>query len=148
LEFDTFMTRPPNFGQPLFAGAQVIMPDRIELNWFDTAHNNPGTYTIARVTVIYGSTLEVNGESGTDLNFATLTPFSFTTQVNIAPSSCILDFDDNGFYDLPDLAGLLAAFGAVFPNPRWEYLADANRDGVVDLSDLAALLANYAQGCQ
>ncbi len=147
LQYDTFVTRPTNFGTPLFAGAQMVTPERIELNWFDVITNNPGSYTIARVTVLFGDTLVVTGESGTQLNFATLTPFSYTTPLNIPRLSCPLDFDDNGIYDLPDLAGLLAAFGAVYPHPDWEYLADFNNDGSIDLADLAALLAHFSEFC-
>ncbi|MCA9242555.1 MAG: pre-peptidase C-terminal domain-containing protein [Phycisphaerales bacterium] len=55
---------------------------------------------------------------------------------------CPEDFDGSGTIDLPDLAFLLANFGAIGPNP-----ADLDNDNMVSLSDLSGFLAVFGATC-
>lgn len=60
---------------------------------------------------------------------------------------CPGDFDGDGFINLPDLANLLAVFGASNCEPNGCGRADFNCNGMVDLSDLAVLLARFGGNC-
>ncbi|MCA9244640.1 MAG: hypothetical protein KDA32_11825, partial [Phycisphaerales bacterium] len=57
------------------------------------------------------------------------------------------DFDDSGFVDLADLAGILAAFGQDSTQPGYDPRLDLDFSGRVDLADLAGLLSQFGNPC-
>ncbi len=61
--------------------------------------------------------------------------------------ACRADLDRSGWVDLPDLAGLLAAYGYCYPDPRYNPDADFDASNCVDLLDLAHLLGVYGEQC-
>lgn len=148
LEFDTFYSRK-NFAEPSFAGPLVQDPNFVSASWFDIVNGGEATYTIARYTVEYGDTLQIDGESGSVLNFTTLIPFTFTIDVNTLPPEpeCKGDLNNDDLIDLSDLAGFLAAFGSTIFDSNYDLLADFDDNGVVDLGDLAGFLAIFGTNC-
>ncbi|MCA9242413.1 MAG: hypothetical protein KDA32_00550 [Phycisphaerales bacterium] len=148
LEFDSFYSRK-NFGEPSFAGPLTQDPNFLSASWFDLVNGGVATYTVARYTVEYGDTLQIDGESGSVLNFTTLIPFSFTIEVNTLPPTpeCKGDLNNDNMIDLSDLAGFLAAFGSTILDSNYELQADFDDNGTVDLSDLAGFLAVFGTTC-
>jgi hypothetical protein len=60
---------------------------------------------------------------------------------------CRADLNRSGSVDLPDLAGLLAAYGSQQGDPNYNPDADLDSDEDVDLADLAWLLTEYGNPC-
>ncbi|MCB1246270.1 MAG: hypothetical protein KDB69_03275 [Acidimicrobiia bacterium] len=61
--------------------------------------------------------------------------------VSIGDSSCIADFNNDGFVDFFDVVAFLAVFNDGTPE------ADLNNDGVIDFFDVVAFLNEFTIGC-
>ena len=66
---------------------------------------------------------------------------------NCPNPGCSADIDDDCMIGLPDLAGLLAAFGLTSADAGYNPDADLDNSGTVDLADLAGLLAEFGNNC-
>lgn len=53
------------------------------------------------------------------------------------------DMDGNGRVDMKDIAIVGAAFDTVLGDPRWNPMADINRDGVVNMRDVALVAKHF-----
>ena len=129
---------------PGFAYGPYDTPTTLNAYWFWTPDGNfyPGTFTIARLTVLPDSPewcwcLEINVEIGS-INVA---PFEWNTEFR----SCLGDIDLDSDVDLADLAILLSNYGTTSGMSYWD--GDLDGDDDVDLSDLAELLAMYGTSC-
>ncbi len=60
---------------------------------------------------------------------------------------CSADLDGDCAVGLPDLAGLLAAFGQTLGDPGYDPRADLDNSAAIDLADLAGLLAQFGDDC-
>lgn len=146
LRYDSFYTSHlgwPNTDDQGSGGASgaINEPTRLTANWFWTPDGNfyPGTFTIARYTVIPDGPdwcTEVHVQVGS-IETAPV-DFYFGPLLGCCPA----DLDGDWDVDLADLAQLLACCPGV---PWWE--CDVDGDWDVDLADLAALLAVYGADC-
>ena len=150
LRYDSFYTSHlgwPNTDDQGVGGASgaINEPTRLTANWFWTPDGNfyPGTFTIARYTVIPDGPdwcTEVHVQVGS-INTAPV-DFYFGPPVL---GCCPADLDGDWDVDLTDLALMLACYGNGVWNCPWEY--DLDGDGDVDLGDLAELLYRYGIEC-
>jgi hypothetical protein len=125
-----------------FAGPAINEPTRLTAAWFWTPDGNfyPGTFTIARFTVIPDSPdwcTEVHVQVGSIETAPAY--YYFGPLLGCYPA----DLDGDWDVDLADLAQLLACY--YYGPPPWE--CDVDGDWDVDLADLAALLGVYGTTC-
>jgi len=140
LEFDSFWCAP-NFEAPAFVSDETIkQDDLLQALWFDTGVDVPGSYTIARYTMIAGTLLHVYGDTTLYSTGGLLWPFDISADVDI-PSGCVGDLDGDGDTDHSDLGILLADWGCT----GGDCPGDINGDGETGHPDLGILLADW--GC-
>jgi hypothetical protein len=132
LQFDSFWTVThayPNtfseYGSLGFAVGPAVGPKTLTADWFETQVDEPGTYTIARFTVINGTKLQVTGSS-MGLQLGRVVPFDLLVTL----SSCKWDLNGDGKVCQEDLGQLLSQYGTFYGQ-----------------SDLGELLAQYDGGC-
>ncbi len=149
LRYDSFYTWHlgwPNAGDHgIGLGLWAINePKQLFAEWWMTPDGNfyPGTFTIARYTVIPDGPdwcAEVRVQVG---SIETAPAYSYFGPLS---GCCPADIDGDWDVDLADLAQLLACFGTTTTCPPCD--GDLDGDGDVDLSDLAELLSQYGTYC-
>lgn len=143
-EFDCYYTCPGfELGSMGFATPPIETPTSLYAEWYDTAYTGPGTFQLARLTIILPETLVLTfaqpvvgstvgwiemlisaGDCGDGL-----CPFDFPLYV-----TCRGDLTQDGFVDQEDLGVLLASYGV-------DADGDVDGDCDTDIADLAYFLS-------
>jgi len=150
LEYDSFYTthlgwpNTPDQGVvPNFAFGPINEPRRLTADWCWTPDGNyyPGTYTIARFTVIPGDEDDWCGDYEVQIGSLETAPEPYGNWY----TCCCGDIDRDRDIDLTDLAQLLANYGTTSEASYSD--GDLDGDDDVDLEDLAELLSVYGTDC-
>jgi hypothetical protein len=130
---------------PGFAYGPNDTDTELEADWYWMIDGRyyPGTFTIARFTVL---PTEDDCVCVVDMQIGSLNvpPFQFSPWWW---PRCEGDVDGDCEVNLNDLAELLSAYGTCPGDPGWNPGADLAGDSCIDLEDLAELLSHYGTDC-